>query len=148
MTPLLRATPVLLLLAACREPGPAAPTFDRPEIEALLTADRLELVSLDPGLSDVGPWREIGRATITDPAVRHDLAVALNDALRPDAPRARCFYPRHRLRTTVGETTHDIDICLQCVTVDLGGTWMSIKRDLLEPVLEREREAAGLPLAP
>jgi hypothetical protein len=93
-------------------------------LAALRNANTYELLSLEPTEptpptpDEFYSWSVLGRTTITDPETRDELT----DALRWGARRnfgtvAGCFWPRHGIRVTRGETTFDFVICFECLQV-------------------------------
>ncbi len=89
--------------------------------QALATADRYELLSLDPDPSDapaVGAFHHfkvLGRTAVADPAVRQQLGDALRSAVEPFyTSRPVCFSPRLGIRVTAGGQTTDFVICFGC----------------------------------
>jgi hypothetical protein len=120
-------TMVLIAFAGCT-------STPRDEVLRLQKVDSFELYSLEP-LADPdthemdfdpdGPgerlhgWRVLGKTTVSDEATRRELIEALKEGMeRPDA-QAKCFYPRHAIRSTDGGKTVDLLICFECHNVQL-----------------------------
>ncbi len=93
--------------------------------DALDHADRYELLSLDPDVSDTDEpplfhhFHILGRTDVTD-ADRRRLNNALDAGVRGNSGAvAACFQPRHGIRVTTGETTTDFVICFHCLHISV-----------------------------
>lgn len=129
----------------------------------LAGAADLELVVIEAGhpsewsTGRLRSHRALGRVAIREPADRVALVAALDDALRPGDPIARCFTPRHALRGTTekGEVIEAM-VCLECHAVKLYGRGVDQLVALdhgaafvaATAALEDRRVAADLPIAP
>jgi hypothetical protein len=127
-------------------------------IRTLRSAEKLELVSLDP----IGPktkepgllyrWRVLGRATVSAPEVRDKVLDALADSVTSDPIGAKCFMPRHAISASVEGHTYDVLVCFECHYaywyVDQKKTQTDYIDDDGLDVFDREYRRAGLTIAP
>ncbi len=94
----------------------------------------------------------LGKVELTKPEERRELLVALEKGLvDKEARQAKCFWPRHGVRTiTGGKMTYYI-ICFQCSTARMESEGKSKTTAIgHEPqaVFNRLLKAADIPLAP
>ncbi len=97
------------------------PRLPRPAGRALASADRYELLSIEPDLDDArspGDFhrhRVLGRTVVTDPVTRARLNAALRAGVEPIyTSRPKCFSPRLGIRVTAIGRTTDLVICFGC----------------------------------
>jgi hypothetical protein len=131
-------------------------------VTGLDSPEELTLYSLNP--ADYEPGKEpqteekfhgypvLGKIAISDASQRKALAMALKSGLaHSDGKMAKCFWPRHAIRTV--EKGHSIDyvICFECYQlVAHEGTSDTIKPVTREPqaLFNEQLKQAGIPLAP
>jgi hypothetical protein len=94
--------------------------------EILAKADRVELFSFDPTVSEPGveeqrqnakperfrDWRVLGKVELPAGEARNQV-LAVAGAVRP-GNGAKCFDPRHAIRATAGGKVVDLVICYEC----------------------------------
>lgn len=92
---------------------------------ALDSADRYELLSLDPApVDEPSPElfrgrRILGSVVISDPAARSRLSNSLRGSVVYAWQVPRCFSPRHAIRVTHGAKVTDFLICFECRQVEV-----------------------------
>jgi hypothetical protein len=127
--------------------------------DVLVSADRLELLSLNP---EGGPtreaghfwgWRVLGAAVIESPATRREVLAALESGIAENTGWvAACFDPSHGVRASRGAASVDLVVCFECAQVYIYPDGRRSGSVLIsgspEPVFDRVLSAAGVPLAP
>jgi hypothetical protein len=132
----------------------ARPRMPRAASESLDRADRYELLSLYPYLSENEFYnhRVLGRTTVSDPATRKKLNAGLRAGAREsDGSRMACFSPRHGIRVTERGRVTDFVICFECRQVRVYRDGVNVAsfltsaspQGVFDDVLRRE----GVPLA-
>jgi hypothetical protein len=125
--------------------------------DVLTTADRFELLSLDP---KIGPTREAGHfwgwrvhgSVVVGPADRDALMAALERGIAENGGWVdACFIPRHGIRASRGVSSVDLVVCFQCSQVYLYRNGKDSGRVLVtgspQPTFDRMLSAAGVQLA-
>ena len=94
---------------------------------ALEAPDTMELVSLEPSSGWDGPdaggerlhaWLVIGRAEVSDPETRAEVArLVLRGVRESEGMIAACFNPRHAVRVTRDGVLHELVICYECYSM-------------------------------
>jgi hypothetical protein len=125
-------------------------------------ADKIELISLDPGnperderppKGDYFGWKELGRTTIDDPEILRNVVSTVEKGFEVGGRAAACFWPRHALHVSHKGKTVDILICFHCsqVAVYVDGKqvdpYLTISLSP-QPVLDKLLIDAKVPLAP
>ncbi len=94
----------------------------------------------------------LGKVELKKPEERRELLVALEKGLADkNARQAKCFWPRHGVRTITGGKMSDYIICFQCSTARMESEGQSKTTPIgREPqaVFNRLLKAADIPLAP
>ena len=131
-----------------------ANSFELYSLEPFKDPDELSSLDEDP----TGPgerlhgWRVLGKTTVSDDPTRRVITRAFKKALDRGTPN-KCFYPRHAIRITDGDTTIDLVICFGCENFSVcrnekwdDGPSRVISREL-QPTLDEALTRAGIPLA-
>ncbi len=94
----------------------------------------------------------LGKVEVASAETRRELMAALRDGIAAsDGTAAKCFWPRHGLRTVEKGETIDYVICFQCLQLMEYRGEKSLDRTTTrdpEPVFDRPLKQAGVPLAP
>ena len=152
----------LVTFMACVVVTAALAGCGRDPVAGLEAPEQLTLYSID-GL-DFGPRQEpktdekfhgypvLGKIEITDAAKRREIAAALKDGLaRSDGKMAKCFWPRHAIRTVANGWTVEYVICFECYQLEVhDGNSKSVKPVTRDPqaVFNKHLKEASIPLAP
>lgn len=120
----------------------------------LFATQQVELIALDPDPGAPGEERFHGYAVLGRELTDHAGVTAEMLALgveRSDGTRARCFMPRHGFRFISQGATHELLLCLQCLTLrridgDQIENWSFDIRDAAQ--LNAQFTAAGLEIHP
>lgn len=118
--PLLACVVVVAALSGC----------GRDPVAGLEAPEQLTLYSVDG--RDFEPGQEpkvdekfhgypvLGKVEITETAKRREIAEALKDGMAlSDGKMAKCFWPRHAIRTVTRGRTIDYVICFECYQVKI-----------------------------
>jgi hypothetical protein len=104
---------LVLFLGACGERQKKAPIV-------IPLPDQMTLYSLK-GLDEprdisqgVDSYTILGKLEITDPKQKQQIVDALNQGIAEDKDMAKCFWPRHGLRTVTNGVSRDYVICFEC----------------------------------
>jgi hypothetical protein len=132
-----------------------APGIPHAAWNALNDADRYELLSLNPHLSESDYYGHeiLGQTLIQDAAVRERLNNALQAGVRASDGRAyACFNPRHGIRVTHAGVVTDFLICFECRQVQVWRGDQEIAHFLVsdspQAVFDDVLKSADVPLAP
>jgi hypothetical protein len=119
-------------------------------------ADEFELYSLDPDRTKEKPkdafhgWKVLGKTAIKDKKDRERvLAAVFKGVADSDGSVAACFNPRHGIRAVKGETTVELVICFECLSLEI---WQGEKRSTAltahtpQPALDKVLKDAGVTL--
>lgn len=97
----------------------------------------------------------LGKVEVTDPGRRREVIAAVKEAVRTNSePEAKCFIPRHAVRTVKAGVTVDVVICFQCRNYEAhrgGDKRVSGKGKIssaAQPRLDQVLTDAGVTLAP
>jgi hypothetical protein len=94
----------------------------------------------------------LGKIAVTDAATKQAILTALNEGIASkDAKEAKCFNPRHGLRTVNKGKTIEYVICFECgqVYVTEGDTTKKhLTSTAPQAVFDKYLKEAGIPLAP
>jgi hypothetical protein len=97
----------------------------------------------------------LGKVEITNPTARSALMQAVADGMSRDAPKDEtvpgCFWPRHAIRVTYGDSFTDYVICFQCQLLNVhrgSATTSAWTGDQHQPLFNSHLQAAGIPIAP
>jgi hypothetical protein len=123
---MLRMLRIAAALAATAIAG-SAPAEDKiadAALTALKTADKIEVMALDPQGGDESKtafheYKVLAKTTVTDADARQAVAEAVANGVTEGGAIAKCFEPRHGLRVACKGTTYDFVICYQCSQIEL-----------------------------
>ncbi len=136
------------------------PRLPRVAGRALATADRYELLSIEPERADppsAGDFhrhRVLGRTPVADPAVRRRLEAALRAGVAPVyTSRPKCFSPRLGIRVVAADgRATDFVICFGCQQAQvwegdrLVADWTTDRTP--KAAFDQVLQTAGVPLPP
>ena len=123
------STRIVLTLLTIAVGGCSSPQPGDDLARTLQQATRIELLSLDPHLTEAAPpgseageasdrlygWRILGITVIADANAQSRLVTAFRTGVDThDGQIAACFAPRHAIRAIVSGHTHEFLICFQC----------------------------------
>jgi hypothetical protein len=91
----------------------------------------------------------LGKVEITDLGKRKEIIAALQEGLaRSDGTIAKCFWPRHAMRTVSKGRTIDYIICFQCYQLEAHEGDIKSVRPITaspQPVFDKYLSEAGIP---
>jgi hypothetical protein len=119
----------------------------------LRKAEQLEIYSLEPNRENVADgfhgWRVLGTTTVKN-AKGKDLLDALDQGIKANEGEvAACFNPRHGIRAKAGESTVDVVICFECLSLKVisGGKNASVLTTRSpQGAFDKVLKEAGVPL--
>jgi hypothetical protein len=148
----------LVILLGCGVVSLAFVGCRRSSVADLDGPEQLTLYSIDGGDSEpkagekLQGYPVLGKVEVTDADKRKEIVAALKEGLtRSDGTMAKCFWPRHAIRTVDKGRTLDYVICFECLQLKLhDGSSASVKPVTREPqaVFNKYLKEAGIPLAP
>ena len=120
----------------------------------------LELYSISPKFADrpknkkdgFHGWKILGKTTIKDAGQRRKVTDAILKGIKEGGAPAKCFIPRHGIRTKWKGKTVDLVICFQCSQIYIyhegvvKADWKTTSKSP-QPVLNKILKDAGIPLA-
>lgn len=131
-------------------------------IRDLNSPDSLTLYSIDG--NDYRPGEEpktnesfhgypvLGKVEVKDPENREAIIAALRKGIADsDGTMAKCFWPRHAIRTSENGKTTDYVVCFECLQLRIhadNATTIEATTDAPQPFFNKHLQDADVPLAP
>jgi hypothetical protein len=126
--------------------------------EVLGHADQFEILAIEPyggppntaaGQTVFHSYPVLGRAVVTDPAVRERIVSIIDGGVSTTATQSKCFNPRHAVHAVRGGQTVDMLICYECSSIEVydGGDATILATNNVQAELDKEFAALGVKVA-